>query len=84
MNPKSFFSGALFGALILFAVGAADNPKPCSWEYKVQMRELAYGATGDSAYTKVLNEMATSGWEILCTRRVDFRNVEVVLKRAKE
>lgn len=82
MKTKTFLAGAVFGALVAFCFGAADD-QTTSWEYSVQMHDLGYGTCNDSYYTKALNRMATNGWEVLCSRRVDYRNVEIVLKRPK-
>ncbi len=82
MNKKTFFGGAVCGALITLTIAAASS-RPAAWEYSVQLRDLGYNTSNDTYYTKALNEAASDGWEVLCTRRVDFRNVEIVLRRAK-
>ncbi len=82
MKTKTFIGGAVFGALVALSIAAASSRSP-AWEYSVQLRDLGYNTSNDSFYTKALNEAATDGWEVLCTRRVDFRNVEIVLRRAK-
>ncbi len=83
MKKKTFLGGAVFGALLVLTFAAANNGTP-ALEYNVRSCELPYGSSGDQYYTKALNDLATNGWEVLCSRRIDFRNIEVVLKRAKE
>lgn len=82
MKTKTFLVGAVFGALVALCFAAADN-QTATWEYSAQMRDLGYGTSSDAHFTKALNEAATNGWEVLCARRVDYRNVEIILQRPK-
>ncbi len=82
MKTKSFLLGAVCGALVVLTFAAAEN-RTTAWEYKVQMHDLGYNTCNDFYYTKALNDQASNGWEVLCSRRVDYRNVEIVLKRPK-
>jgi hypothetical protein len=82
MNAKSFLAGAVFGGLVILSFAAAEDRTP-SWEYKAQLHDLGAGTSNDTFYTKALNDQAKDGWEVLCSHRVDYRNVEIVLRRAK-
>jgi hypothetical protein len=82
MKIKTFLGGAVFGALLVLTFAATGDRTP-AYEYKAKLNDLGLGTSSDVYYTKALNDQAVDGWEVLCSHRVDYRNVEIVLRRPK-
>ncbi len=60
---KSVFSGALLGAALVLALGAATNQSRTAWEYSVEWITLNQGNTSASAIQ--LESINKQGWELV-------------------